>query len=292
MYELVQVGVRSFYMDCPAKVGFYLTGEKQVVLIDSGSDKDAARKVKKILDEQGWQLKAIFNTHSHADHIGGNQYLQNLTGCKIYAPGTEQALACFPILEPVTLYGASPLSELQNKFLLAKESGVERIIPEILPPGLELLPLPGHSFDMVGFRTEDDTVFLADCLSGEETLQKYHVSFLYDVEAYLTTLDQVAEMKATCFVPSHAAQTADIAPLAKRNIRNTLEIAEKITEILAAPMCFEELLSRLFREYGLSMNITQRVLVGSSVKAYLHYLSGLGKIAYRFEDNLMVWCRV
>ena len=29
--------------------------------------------------------------------------------------------------------------------------------------GFELLPLPGHFFDMVGFRTPDDVVYLADC---------------------------------------------------------------------------------------------------------------------------------
>ena len=75
MYELVQVGENTFYMDCPSKVGFYRTGGNEVVIIDSGNDKDAGKKIRKILDAQGWQLKAIYNTHSHADHVGGNQYL-------------------------------------------------------------------------------------------------------------------------------------------------------------------------------------------------------------------------
>lgn len=53
MYELLQAAENSFYRDCPTKVGFYRTSPTEVVLFDSGSDKNAAKKVKQILDAQG-----------------------------------------------------------------------------------------------------------------------------------------------------------------------------------------------------------------------------------------------
>ena len=62
---------------------------------------------------------------------------------------------------------------------------------------VESIPLPGHFFDMVGFRTEDGVVYLADCLSSRETLDKYQISFIYDVAAYLDTLERVKAMEAT-----------------------------------------------------------------------------------------------
>ena len=91
MYELIQAKGGSYYMESPAKVGLVQLGGDRVCLIDSGSDKDAGRKVRQHLDAKGWHLTAIYNTHSNADHIGGNQYLQKQTGCAIYAPGMSSA---------------------------------------------------------------------------------------------------------------------------------------------------------------------------------------------------------
>ncbi len=289
MYELIQVSKNCFYVDCPSKIGIVKTSETDAVLIDSGSDRDAAKKVKKILDEQNLSLKAVYNTHSHADHIGGNRYLQDLTGCKIYAPGIERAFTRFPILEPTYLFGAYAFSDLHSKFLLAKESGALPLTPEVLPDGFEIINLPGHSFDMVGFKTADGVIYLADCLASEKTIEKYKISFLYDVKAYLETLEKVKNMTAACFVPSHAPHTGDISSLAQFNIDKTLEIADRICALCASPVSFEALLSAVFTEYGLEMNLTQRMLVGSTVKCYLSYLVGEKRLEYLFENNVMLW---
>lgn len=289
MYELVQVAENSFYMDCPTKVGFYKISSNEVVLIDSGSDKDAAKKVKKILDGQGWNLKAIYNTHSHADHIGGNQYLQNQTKCKIYSPGIEQAFTAHPILEPTMLYGGHALKELHNKFLMAKESSAEYLTKEKLPEGLEILNLPGHCYDMVGFRTKDDVIFLADCLSSEETIEKYQIGFVYDVQAYIDTLYMVKNLDAKCFIPSHAPETNEIVALAQLNIDKTLHVAEVIKDLLKEPMTFEELLSKIFERFELTMTLPQRFLIGATVKSYLTYLKNKSQVDYCFKDNKMLW---
>ena len=122
MFELHQITQSAYYIESPAKIGLIRLNETDVCLIDSGNDKDAGRKVRQILDANGWKLKAIYNTHSNADHIGGNKYLQTQTGCDIFAPGMERDFTVHPLLEPSFLYGGFPPKDLRHKFLMAQES--------------------------------------------------------------------------------------------------------------------------------------------------------------------------
>ncbi len=291
MYELIPVTDRTYYIQSPAKMGLVRLEGDSVCLIDSGNDKDAGRKVRQLLDANGWRLAAIYNTHSHADHIGGDRYLQAQTGCKIYAPGIECAFTRHPILEPSLLYGGCPPRNLRHKFLLAQDSDAAYLTEAALPEGFSLIPLPGHSFDMVGLRTADDVVFLADCLSSRETLDKYRVGFLYDVGAYLDTLEKVKTMRAALFVPAHAPAAEDISGLAQYNIDVTLSVAEDILGICREPVCFETVLQRLFTAYGLTMNFEQYALVGSAVRSYLAWLKDTGRLTARFENNALLWER-
>lgn len=292
MYELIPITGNSYYIQSPSKMGLVRLNNTDVCLIDSGNDKDAGRKVRQLLDANGWHLSAIYNTHSNADHIGGNRYLQGQTGCRIYAQGIECAITRHPVLEPAFLYGGFPPKDLRHKFLMAQESEALELTSDVLPEDFELLQLPGHFFHMVGFRSPDNVVYLADCLSSRETLDKYRLSFIYDVAAYLNTLEKVKTMQAVAFVPAHAEVTGNIVPLAQYNIDKVLEIADHIVERCAEPVIFEELLKRLFDDYGLTLTFEQYALVGSTVKSYLAWLKDTGRLTVLFEDNRLLWRRV
>jgi glyoxylase-like metal-dependent hydrolase (beta-lactamase superfamily II) len=292
MNELIKTGERSYYINAPVKVGVYLDRDDSAYLIDSGNDKEAGRRIRKILDEKGWRLKGIINTHSNADHIGGNQYLQNQTGCGIWAAGMETDFIRHTVLEPAFLYGAFPCKALRHKFLMAAESSVKDISCGGFPRELEIIDLPGHFFNMIGVKTPDGTAFIADSLSGAGTLEKYKIGFVYDVEKYLETLAFLESFEAELFVPAHAEAVKDIKPLAELNRKTVMEIAEKILEICAVPSTFEGILKTLFSVYGLSMNFEQYVLAGSTVRSYLSWLKDALKLDIAFKDNMMLWQRV
>lgn len=286
--ELQKVGNKTYYIKNPTNIGIYKINDTDVFIIDAGNDKDAGKKILKIVDEQGWNIKGIITTHSNADHIGGNQVIQNRVNCPIYAYGIEKCFTEYPLLETSFLYGGYPFKDLKNKFLLAKESKVIDINNN-LPKGLEYFNLKGHFFDMIGIKTDDDIYFLADSLFSEETITKYHLFFIYDVNEYLNTLDYLSTLEGKLFIPSHCEATSDISSLIKINRDKIEEISNKIYELCSKEITFEEILKNIFDEYNLTMNPNQYVLVGSTIRSYLSYLYDKEKIEYNFKNNKMVW---
>jgi len=286
--ELVKAGEKTYYIKNATNIGIYKVDDTNVYLIDTGNDKDAGKKILKIIAEQGWTVQGIINTHSNADHIGGNKVIQDRTACTILAHNTEKAFTEFPILESSYLYGGYPFKKLQNKFLLANTSKVEEV-ENNLPEGLDYFTLRGHFFDMIGIKTSDDVYFLADSLFSEETITKYHLFYIYDVKEFLNTLDYLSNIKGKLYIPSHCEVTNDISSLIELNRKKAKEIIEKIYHICEKKSTFEDILKKIFDDYHLEMNENQYVLVGSTVRSYLSYLCDENKLCYFFTENKMYW---
>ena len=292
MYELIRAIGNTYYIDCPSKIGVVKLAGSNVCLIDSGNNRDTGKKIKKILDSEGWFLRTILVTHAHADHIGGNKYLSSQYGCRIFAHEAECSLTRHTILQPSFLYGANPPVELRHKFLLAEESETQYLADAELPEGISAFEIPGHTFNMVGYLTSDGAAFIGDCLSSKETLDKYGVGYIYNIEEYLASLEKVKRLDAKIFIPSHAPATDNITPLADYNIKKVNEVCDKIVQLTATPKTTEQILAGLFEAYGLTMNFEQYALVGSALKSYLTYLASKGLIIPFFNENTLLFERI
>lgn len=49
--ELIQVGKNTYYIKNNTNIGVYCINDHEVYLIDTGNDKDAGKKILKIIDE-------------------------------------------------------------------------------------------------------------------------------------------------------------------------------------------------------------------------------------------------
>ena len=286
--ELTKLGEKTYCIQNPTNIGIYKLDDNKICLIDTGNDKESGRKILKIINEQNWQVECIINTHSNADHVGGNKFIQDRTNCKILSSKKETAIINNPELEPALLYGAMPLNELNNKFLLAKESNCQ-VIDNNLPEGLEYFTLKGHFIDMIGIKTSDNIYFLGDSIFSEETINKYHIFFIYDVEKYLQTLDYLETLNGTFYIPSHVKPLTDLKELIKLNKNKINEICNAILNACQNPITTEEIIKKIFETYNLEININQYALLGSTIKSYLTYLNNQNRVEYFFKDNLLYW---
>lgn len=284
----------TYLIPSPTNIGVYCQ-ESGAVLIDSGNDKEAGRQINRLVEQQGWPLKTIINTHSNADHIGGNAFLQNKTGCEIAATRGEAPFITDPAKEAAFLFGGFPHKGLRNKFLLAKPSEVNIITPsdgQIPGTSLRAVPLPGHYFDMIGIMTPDNVFFIADTLFPENVIRKYHLFYLLDIRAHLQTLEFLKNQEADLFVPSHGEPQRDIRSLVDINRDKVLEIINRLEEICSEPLNQEEILCKICEIYDVNLDATQYVLLSSTIRSYLSYLLEEGRLEYTFGTSGMLWGRV
>jgi len=142
---------------------------------------------------------------------------------------------------------------------------------------------------MCGIRTNDGIAFVADSVFPRQTIDKYHIFFVYDVGGFLNTLDFLETMQAELFVPSHAEAVEDIKSLVAINRKKVMEVMETIHDFCTEPINFEEILKKAFDSYHLDLNLNQYVLVGSTIRSYLSFLCDSGSMEIAFQDNRLLF---
>lgn len=294
MTKLIHICGNTYYLDFPIKIGVY-TIENECMLIDTGVDKAAGKMIAKELEAAGLTPQWIINTHAHADHFGGNAFLQERYNCEIYASSFEGAIIENPLLEPFFLYSAVPLKELENKFLFAKPSKLtEKLSPgsfSIAGQQVQIVPLPGHTPEQIGIITPDDVFFVGDAYFPVETLEKYGVPYFADITQTKETLQWLSEQQhAYYFCPHDGLRTGLQEPISK-NLARIGEIEEFILENIVEKKTREELLSLLFTHYDAKISVTQYYLLNSVLGAFLSHLVRSGQAAAEFSGNYLYFGR-
>lgn len=289
-FELVQIQGSSWYIPSPSNIGVYIDCDR-AILIDSGNDKDAGRKIRQVLEGEGLLLTHIINTHANADHIGGNSYLQQYYGCRIMTPEKERAFVEFPDLEPMLLWGADPLPATRNKFLLAQPSHVtDTFLPgeRIGDTGLDSLALPGHFLQMSGVITPDDVLFTADAMFPLAILERYHICYINEVSAFLETLDLLDSLQGRIrwFIPGHGEPTDDLRPITSANRDKILTIRSEISRICEHGVGFDTLFRGIVERFDIKVDPTQYVLISSTLRSYITHMLKASMIEMTFSEGV------
>ncbi|MFZ5351255.1 MAG: MBL fold metallo-hydrolase [Bacillota bacterium] len=298
MSMLVHIKGNTYYIPGAVNIGV-IKNEKnpeKSIIIDSGLDDDSGRKILKLLNDNGMSVGSIINTHSHADHCGGNSFIKSRTDASIYAGSLEKAIIEHPELEPFYLFSAAPMKELDVKFLKAKPSAVSHI----LEPGslkiddieLSVISLQGHTPGMMGIASTDGVFFVGDAVFSEDIINKYGLVYLYDVKSALSTLEYMKSMKYDYYIPCHGELVDNISDLVEANIKAVNDVEKEVLKFCTIPADRDRIVSRIIEKYKIKLTVPQYYLTVASVSAYLSFMTDSGMLKMSFEDNKLKWQRI
>ncbi len=288
MSRLVKLSSNAFYVKGRVNIGVVKI-EGKLLLIDTGLDDDSARRALNLLKGLEGRLEAVINTHSHADHIGGNSFVARRTGVPIYAPEGEIPFIQNPLLEPALLYGGYPPPPLTKKLFMAKPSKA-RPLTSLEIGGLEIHRLPGHSPDMIGIAV-GDVFYIADAVFPEGIVKKHKILYGFDPERMAESLRTLMRTDYKIYLPSHGSPTGEIEELIDLNLAAIENVKNKVLAVLEeGAKSTQTLIGDVLEGLGLKYEDPgMYMLNASALKGYLSWLTRNGKITCFVEKNIVMW---
>ncbi len=272
--------------------GILLIDGNECVIIDTGIDEDSGRRILNAIKPLNLRIRAIVNTHHHADHIGGNSLLVRRSGAAVYATPEDRPFIERPVLEPLYLFGSFPPKLLRTKLLEAEGVSVKDLDDLRREVGFNVIPLPGHTMGMVGI-SYGNVLFTADSFFPLYIIQKYGAPYHLDVRLALESLRKLAENIGgyEYVVPAHGdvLKPLDAINLINENINAINRLRELVLNNIGDSVMLEELIVRLFSLMGVNIDSPHNYLLNrSAILSYVTWLSDDGLITIKAVDGKLM----
>lgn len=283
---------------------------QDVFIIDSGNTEIDGEYILEVLENffkfnsVEYKIKAIINTHSHADHTGGNAFIYEKTHCEIWAAADSRGEMLCPFLHTGIVWGANPPKDINTVYYRPDPSVVTDTIFEGKEISLSenrtlsFIFLPGHSFDCHGIICTDSngkkTLFAGDCIFPYKEIGHFSIPLTTNHIAFIESLDkiQAIENLEWC-IPGHG-------DFISKNIEETIE-TDKIA-IMEIEKCIlniigdgkatlDETIQKTCNLFEISLNIRKYALIEFTIKSFLTTLRNSGKLQMIIEDNILYWAK-
>lgn len=290
-----QLAERVWYAPGGVNIGVVVGDDGSVVLIDTGLNDTAARKVLRwVHDGLRGQIVAIVTTHGHADHFGGNAFVVKRTGARVYAPARDEAVLRYPLMQASSLFaGADPPNSMRGAFLVAEASPVDVIYGAgtlvVAGVPLEAVSLAGHSPNQMGILI-DGVFFCADVVLPERVLEKYRMPYLYSLTDHLVALGTAMTTPHAVVVPGHGPILSHVSKAVESNRQVIDRVTEMVFEACREPLMPEDILAIVLEHLESdASDAPGYFLLHPTIFAFLSHLEGVGRLSHSIERGRSLW---
>ncbi len=240
---------------------FILAGEK-IHFIDSGVA-SGVMQIKTFLEKLERKLSETQNiilTHSHPDHIGAAQLIQEKSKCKIIAAKGEQLWIEDTELQfkqrPVPGFHQLVAGPVKIDTVLNNGDKIE--LEENI--SIQVISTPGHSHGSTSFFLESENALF----SGDAILLPGELPVFEDVDAYLNSLEKIKEINPEVLYSAwdEPRFNNDIQNIIEQSRNYILHIQKKVNIVASNFQNIQTLdfCKAVLKELGLNENIANPLL--------------------------------
>ena len=273
--ENVHLIRQEFYVTPEVKrfINIYLIVGESCYLIDSGvaGSKNLIDEYLKSIGRNMSDIKGIFLTHSHPDHIGGAAEIKKITNCKVYAPALE-----LDWIEDIDIqYRERPIPNFYS--LLSESVKVDVPLQDgdrvILEKGLEICALltSGHSKGSMSFVLNNDFAFTGDAIPVAHDLPIF-VDYKESIYS-LDRINELSEVKYFCPAWDVVYDKISLKEVINESKRMLQRLKDSVHKVEAEYKEFneDEKLMMIFKQAGI-LQYAGNPLVVKSIEACREYL--------------------
>jgi len=262
-------------------IAFYRLNDHDIILMDTAYPAEGD-EIEAVLEEHGYQVKAILTTHVHYDHVGNHDRLRKKYGAAVYMTpfdaGISESLitlqACFYV-DTVTDLGKNyPFMVCNVDHILPR--GAESVCVE----GAEfrILDLPGHAQHHIGFITPDDVAFVGDLLISEDNLKYMPMLFGHCWTAALESIEKICKTDCKAYILAHNAVVEDIRPLAELNRKVILDQMEEVASCMQDWISREDVNAIMVQRKARRITEERVRFITRLTNASMNYLADVGRL--------------
>lgn len=298
--KLENIKGNTFYIKGATNTGIYIFEDNKALMIDPGLSGLRPNRIIKILEEHDINLKYIINTHEHDDHYGAcSQFKEYKKDLNILSSDYAKLYIENPELFSKYIIGGKSNrfldSRLKNKFVENKIYINETISEGIISINGEkfvIVELEGHTPGSIGVITRDDVFFVGDLLVGDDIFKKYDFLFIYDIKAYLNSLQKVKNIGFKYMILGHSKQIIskeDSYDLIEKHELAINKYLLQIRVLLKKPMTLEKILKNIIKNNNLNSNYKEYQFLKSSLISVISYLEELREIGYILDEGELLY---